>query len=396
MTVISAPVKNAQLTAIEESGWGGRFKLVQPHNAAFWVYVLGVGLGAIGLVKYFAPAFGAYRLAVTSGIIFFAIYLIPWLLFLRRQNRYTAQPAGLLATGFVWGAVAATFWIALPANTALLEIWTKLLGPTGANTWAAGLSAPIDEEWGKALGLILLIALAPRLVRSAYDGFIIGAFIGLGFQVSEDVLYAYNNATASFGVDQLESSLFILALRGFVGITSHALFSAVFCAGVMWILGRVPGERRVGLGIAACLAAMFLHFAWDDAGGLFGGVPFLTIFGPYLILMPLAIVVLLVVRRLASSKEREWMRELLGPEVQSGVIDPPLLDAVSGLYQDRRRFRKLVHSRRRARHLIESAHDLAQEIADAGGHDTPRVAHARAEVLRLRGADEPAPMHQLP
>ncbi|WP_127500791.1 PrsW family intramembrane metalloprotease [Actinoplanes solisilvae] len=397
MTVTGVPAKNSQLTAIEESGWGERFKLIQPHNPAFWVYVIGVGLGAVGLIKYFGPAFGTYRLAVTSGIIFFGIYLIPWLLFLRRQNRYTAQPAGLLGAGFLWGGVAATFWIALPANTALLEIWTKLLGPTGAGTWGAGLSAPINEEWGKALGLILLIALAPRLVRSAYDGFIIGAFIGLGFQVFEDVLYAYNNATSSFGVGQLESSLFILAVRGFVGITSHALFSAVFCAGVMWILGRTPGERRVGRGVAACLAAMFLHFAWDDAAGLFQGVTFLLIAGPYLILMPLAIVVLLVVRRLASSKERLWMRELLAPEVESGVIDQPLLDAVSGLHKDRRHFRKLVHSRRRARHLIESAHDLAQEIATSGGHETPRVAHARAEVLRLRGGPAlAAPPRPLP
>ncbi|WP_250037809.1 PrsW family intramembrane metalloprotease [Paractinoplanes maris] len=384
MTITTADAKAAQLEAIDESGWGARFTFFQPHNPAFWVYVIGVGAGAIGMIKYFGPGLGGtYRLAVTSGIVFFGIYLIPWLLFLRRQNRYTAQPGKLLATGFVWGAVAATFWIALPANTALLEIWTKLLGPAGANTWGAGFSAPIDEEWSKGLGLILLIALAPRLVRSAYDGFIIGAFIGLGFQVSEDILYAYNNATASFGVGQLESSLFILALRGFVGITSHALFSAVFCAGVMWILGRAPGERRVGRGILACLAAMFLHFAWDDASGLFRFSTFLTIVAPYLILMPLAIAVLLVVRRLASAKERTWMRELLAPEVEAGVIDPPLLDAVSGLHKDRRHFAKLVHNKRRARHLIETAHDLAQEIAVSAGHETPRVAHARAELLRL-------------
>ena len=92
------------------------------------------------------------------------------------------------------------FWIALPANTALLEIWTKAGGTEFATKWAAGLTAPINEEFAKALGLVLLIGLAPRLVRSAYDGFIIGAFIGLGFQVFEDVLYVYNGAAQSFGV----------------------------------------------------------------------------------------------------------------------------------------------------------------------------------------------------
>ncbi|GAB2607346.1 hypothetical protein Aab01nite_02780 [Paractinoplanes abujensis] len=386
MTLTGSPAKDAQLSAIDQSGWGAPYRLFQPHNAAFWVWLIGVGIGSVGIVKFFGAGFGTYRLAVTSGIVFFGIYLIPWLIFLRHQNRYTAQPGALLATGFAWGFCAAAFWIALPANTAMLEIWTKLLGPAGASTWGAGLTAPINEEWGKGLGLILLIGLAPRLVRSGYDGFIIGAFIGLGFQVSEDILYAYNNATATFGVGQVESSLYILALRGFVGITSHALFSAVFCAGVMWILGRAPGERHVGRGLAACLAAMVLHFAWDDAGGLFAWNDFLLLAAPYLLLMPLAIVVLLVVRRLASRTERMWMRELLAPEVEAGVVDNELLAAVSGLHKDRRHFRKLVRNRRRADLLIESAGDLAQEIAAAGGAETPRVAHARRELLRLRGA----------
>ncbi|GID27941.1 PrsW family intramembrane metalloprotease [Paractinoplanes brasiliensis] len=385
MTITGATARTAQLAAIDQSGWGTRFKLFQPHNAAFWVWLAGVGIGAVGMIKYFGAGFDTYRLAVTSGILFFGIYLVPWLFFLRHQNRYTAQPGGLLATGFVWGAFAATFWIALPANAAMLEIWSKLLGPSGAAKWGAGLTAPINEEWGKALGLILLIGLAPALVRSAYDGFIIGAFIGLGFQVSEDILYAYNNATSTFGENQLSSTLFVLVIRGFAGITSHALFSAVFCAGVMWILGRAAGERHVVRGVLACLAAMFLHFAWDDVTGLAFGNPFLEAYMPYLIIMPLAIATLLWVRRQASTTERRWTRDLLAPEVEAGVVDGPLLDAVSGLHSDRRHFRKLVHNRHRAALLIESAGDLAQELAAARGEETPRVAHARQELLRLRG-----------
>jgi RsiW-degrading membrane proteinase PrsW (M82 family) len=381
--------KAAQLAAIERSGWGQPFKLIQPHNPAFWVYAFAVGAGAVSIFKVFAPAFGPYRLAVTSGIVFFAIYLIPWLLFLRRQNRYTAQPAGLLATGFVWGGSAAAFWIALPANTATLETWSKVLGPATAGDWAAALTAPINEEWGKALGLIILIGLAPRLVRSAYDGFIIGAFIGLGFQVFEDVLYAYNNATSSFGVGQLQSSLLILLIRGFTGITSHALYSAVFCAGVMWILGRAPGERNVPRGVICCPLAMGLHFAWDAAGPLAGGSEVFSFILPYLILMPLGIIILLWVLRHAATTERGWVRDLLAPEAETGVLDPALLTAVSGLRRDRKRFRKQVRSRRRARHLMEAATDLAQEIAGAGGTETPRVAHARSELLRVEGVQSP-------
>jgi RsiW-degrading membrane proteinase PrsW (M82 family) len=373
--------KDAQLDAIEQSGWGVPYRFFQPHNPVFWVYLFGLGAGAVTMVKFFGPAFGPYGLALTSGIVLFGGYLVPWLLLLRHHNRYTAQPAGLLLTAFFWGGIAAPFWIALPANGALLEIWSKLLGPDGAGDWGAGLTAPINEEWGKALGLIVLIGLAPRLVRSAYDGFIIGAYVGLGFQVFEDVLYVYNNAQATFGTDQLGSTLQILAIRGAAGIVSHTLFSAIFCAGVMWILGRTPGDRNVVRGVLTCLVAMFFHFSWDDAGGLSFGNPIVATALPWLVLVPIELAVLFYVLRRAARTERGWTRDLLGPEVESGVVDADLLTAVSGLRRDRKRYRKQV---RGARHLVEAVGDLAHELAAARGADTPRVEHARAEVLRLR------------
>jgi RsiW-degrading membrane proteinase PrsW (M82 family) len=379
--------KAAQLTAIEESGWGQEFRFLQPHNLTFWVYLLGLGGGALSMVRYFGSGGGFYTPALTGGVLLFGLYLVPWLLLLRHHNRYTAQPAGLLATAFAWGGLAAPFWIALPANTALLEIWTKAGGTAFAADWAAGLTAPITEEWSKALGLVLLIGLAPRLVRSAYDGFLIGAFIGLGFQVFEDVLYVYNGAAQTFGADQIGTSLQVFVIRGAAGIVSHALFSAIFCAGLMWVLGRTRGERNVVLGVLTMLMAMVFHFAWDDMTGLGGNGPLAAVL-PFLI-AAVELVALFAVLRRAARQERIWMRDLLGPEVAAGVLDPALLDAVSGLRKDRKAYRKRLHSRRTARHLIESANDLAREVARADGQETDRVAHARAEVGRLREAASP-------
>lgn len=385
MTAVNTPARTAQLAAIEQSGWGQPFRLFQPDNLAFWVYAVGVGGGALAMFRYFGTGADFYRPALTGGVLLFGLYLIPWLLLLRRQNRYTAQPGGLLATGFIWGGVAATFWIALPANSALLEIWAKIGGTQFAADWAAGLTAPINEEFSKALGLVLLIGLAPRLVRSAYDGFIIGAFIGLGFQVFEDVLYVYNGAAQSFGVDQIGSSLQIFLIRGAFGIVSHALFSAIFCAGLMWVLGRTPGDRKVLRGLLAMLAAMVFHFAWDSMSGISGGRALLSILLPFLI-AAVELWTLFYVLRHAARQERAWIRDLLGPEAETGVVDPALLAAVSGLRRDRKAFRKLVRDRRRARHLLEAAGDLARELALSGGHETQRVAYARAELLRVRRA----------
>jgi hypothetical protein len=67
----------------------------------------------------------------------------------------------------------------------------------------------------------------------------------------------------------------------------------------------------------------------------------------------------------------------------TGAVDPPLLDAVSGLRKDRKKYRKHLHSRRKANHRLEAASDLAQEIARANGEESPGVVHTRAELLRL-------------
>ncbi len=57
---------------------------------------------------------------------------------------------------------------------------------------------------------------------------------------------------------------------------------------------------------------------------------------------------------------------------------------MSGLRKDRKAYAKHLHSRRKARHLIEGAGDLAHELATAGGQETDRVTHARSELRRLR------------
>src|SRR5579864_5598612 len=62
-----------RLRAIEQSGWGEEFRLVQPHNLAFWVYCLLVVFGAIVLSGQVSIAAAAYSGALTTGIIAFGL-----------------------------------------------------------------------------------------------------------------------------------------------------------------------------------------------------------------------------------------------------------------------------------------------------------------------------------
>ena len=53
------------------------------------------------------------------------------------------------------------------------------------------------EETAKAAGFVLLIVMAPRLIRTTFDGLVVGHVIGLGFQVFEDWLYTVQEPPAT-------------------------------------------------------------------------------------------------------------------------------------------------------------------------------------------------------
>ena len=160
----------------------------------------------------------------------------------------------------------------MTVNTAMLGIYPKLFGQDWSANWAAGFTAPFTEEAAKLCGFILLMGLAPRLVRTANDGLVIGAFIGLGFAVFEDFLYAANVDGHRPSAPTRSATRCRCPSPASRSASSRTrLFSALVCSGVVYLLGTAAQPRRIGRGIAFVLAGMFLHFTWDDAGGLGGG-----------------------------------------------------------------------------------------------------------------------------
>lgn len=373
-------ITRERLAAIEASGWGARFRLVQWRNAGFWVFVAGMAVGAIELAHLYGPHLASYGVGIGSGVLLFGIYLVPWLFLLAHHNRHTALPPKLLLTAFLWGAVPATYLMGLPANTAILALWGKVLGPAWAHDFAAGFTAPFTEESSKASALILLLGLAPRLIRSPYDGLIVGAFAGLGLQVSEDVLYVFNATASAFGADQLGAAWSVFLTRATAGIVSHALFSALVCSGLMWLLGRGVPKRPLR-GALLILAALAAHSTWDNMSAYADGAAV----GLLMVLLgAVELVVLWYAFRLAAPPERAWTRAILAPEVERGVLNDAELDAATG---NRRAFLKTLAGpgqRKAGKHVVAAAHDLSKALARAGGADSPEVEHVRGEIARIR------------
>ncbi|MEE6166452.1 MULTISPECIES: PrsW family intramembrane metalloprotease [unclassified Mycolicibacterium] len=364
----------ARISAIDASGWGRRFVFIQPRNLAFWVYLL---LVLIGLGQ-FADSVGSFNPhSVLTAAVVFAIYgAVIWFL-AQRADRYTELPVKLLTTALVWGAFAATWAMAAVANTAIGDLYAKQFGQRWSLDWAAGLSAPVTEELAKGAGLVLLIVLAPRIVRTAFDGFIIGLVIGLGFQLLEDMLYALR--------DQNGMAV-VMVLRMLTGVGGHFAYTAIFCAGLIYVLGRPAEPRRVGRGLLLMVSAPVLHGLWDSAGSLVGGSSVLLIVLWAAILL-VTLIIFFRVYVLTVPQERALLRSVLAPEVASGVLAEAELDAIAGNRRTRRRYRKSLRPRavrRTARQVVQAGYDLAQELARSRGADTPAVQFARSEIGRIR------------
>jgi protease PrsW len=371
----------ARRAVIDESGWGAKFRVIQPRNFTFWVMVFLFVSGISLTYQGFRSAADAYTQSFAQGFAWFAVFALLFLWLFARLDRYSSIPAKAKLVAFLFSGLVSTFAIAAINNDAFRSILAKVVSLDFMQVWSAGATAPWSEEIAKLLPVVLLIGLAPRVMRCAFDGLIIGAISGLAFQVFEDVAYVYGTAAANFG--QAEYGTKTLFIRTVLGMTGHWTWSAVCGAGLIFLIGRPAEKQRRLFGVALILSSMFLHWVWDSLGGLAGGANWAIA-----IYVPLSIINLAIfiwVYRHTVVKERDWAHGLLAAEVDRGVLTADELDAAVGSRKNRKHFVKSQPHHRPAKHVLEATRDLADEIAKGYGLDTPGVDHARAEIARLRG-----------
>jgi len=386
VTTTLADLDRARDIALDLSGWGRRFTFYQPRNFAFWGYLVLVGTGMFVFASSITLKYDAYGPAIALAVTSFAIYAALFWWFTQHIDHYAKLPAKLMVVAFLWGGFAATWVMAANANDSILALYAKSFGQSWALNWGAGLSAPFTEEIAKGSGLLLLIALAPRQVRTAFDGLILGAFIGLGFQIIEDIAYAMTSAGSQFGANQIGASIGTIFLRMVSGVAAHIVYSAIFCAGLIYLLGRPAEPRRVGRGLLLVATPILLHGTWDSLAAI-GSRSALTLVGLLIAVIVIALVIVVRVYELTVRRERDFVRDVMTPEEARNVITAAELDAMAGNRKARKAYRKASRKRRerkRTRYVLNAAYDLADELAAARGADTDRVRFARAEVGRIR------------
>lgn len=375
--------------ALELSGWGLPFKFLQPRNPCFWLFAVLTVWGAFQMWKQLSNVDLEFA-TLLSSVVLLGLYGVVLGLIFRKIDRYGGQPRKLLTAALAWGGVAAVFGLAIIANDALSDIYGKLFGHAFVIDWWAALSAPFVEESSKAAGFLLLLGLAPGRIRSAWDALLVGAFLGLGFEIIEDLIYTFNAAAGSTGADQVQAAIEMFFVRSGTGFFSHAIYTALFCSGLIYLIGTPALPRSTGRGVLFMAAAVISHGVWDGAGAIAdGGGATILVMGGIIIFTA---VVFVYAYRLGAPQERAWMRDILQPEVTDGAITEEELNASAGTWKQSRSFVKAPggtrqrRGRRRRQRIVKSGRHLARELGAAGGGDSPRVSEVRAEIAQLRAA----------
>jgi hypothetical protein len=141
---------------------------------------------------------------------------------------------------------------------------------------------------------------------------------------------------------------------------------------------------RKGLGAGLMLTAMLMHGLWDASSAIGGG-------GALDWIVPTTVASLLIgvfvwIYRTTVPVEREWIRELMAPEVQLGVVTPAELDALAGSRSTLKIYVRAQPSRRMAENVLAAERELAHQIARDAGAETAAVQRARAAVTQARAA----------
>lgn len=247
------------------------------------------------------------------------VMLVLWI------DRYEAEPLWMLATAFLWGALVAAFFSFLLNTTAGVIVALLADNAEAGEVFSTVISAPIVEETAKALILMVFFIWWRDEFDGVIDGIVYAALVGLGFAMTENVMY-YGKAAMESG--KMLTATFVI--RGALAPFSHPLFTGLTGIG----LGLARQSRNVAVRIiapfAGLLMAVFLHWLWNASATFGGGGGFLLI---YVIVMVPAFAIMLIVILVALSREGKVVREFLLSDMERGFFTREEYDQLGSVFR---------------------------------------------------------------
>ncbi|HEU4768637.1 MAG TPA: PrsW family intramembrane metalloprotease [Pyrinomonadaceae bacterium] len=259
--------------------------------------VIGIETGPIGLILG--------MVAATIPVPLYVV-LVLWI------DRYEGEPLWMLTTAFLWGALVAPFFAFLFNTSSGLIVSSIASNAEAGEAFAAVISAPIVEEIGKAFILIIFFFWKKDEFDGVVDGIVYASMAGLGFAMTENILYYGNAAAASGGV--LTATVIV---RGFFAPFSHPLFTSLTGIGLGLARQSTNVAIKVLTPIVGLLMAIFMHSIWN-ASAVFGGGPVFIL--TYIVVMVPAFLIMLIVILLALRREGQVVRQFLITDMDRGLF----------------------------------------------------------------------------
>ncbi|MBW3660534.1 MAG: PrsW family intramembrane metalloprotease [Gemmatimonadetes bacterium] len=302
------------LTSFDELAHGTAIRRILLGAAVFGMLILGLLLLAfMGLGTGLAGLLVGMVLAVLP--VPFYLLLALWI------DRYEKEPVGMLALAFLWGATVAAFFSFLFNTVSALLLGEMSGSPQAAELGGAVLSAPFSEELSKGVALFILYFWKRNEFDNITDGIIYAAMVGLGFAMTENVLYYGRAIQTGFA-----GSLVTIGIRGVLAPFSHPLYTAM--TGIGLGLARESTNRMIKLAapVLGLAMAMFLHALWNLAASLGPALVFVY----FLIMVPIFLALIgLVVYSLR--REGGIIRRHLSPYAERGELSPAELETLSSV-----------------------------------------------------------------
>jgi RsiW-degrading membrane proteinase PrsW (M82 family) len=267
-----------------------------------------VGAGVMALVLLLSNAPGA--LAV--GAILAAIPVGPVIACFLWLDRYEPEPARLLVTAFLWGALVAT------AAALVLQTLDQYVLDT-PDDWSAAIVAPITEEGAKGLFILMLLWFRRRVIDGVLDGIVYAGLIGVGFAFTENILYlggAYVGGDGRPGGLGAATGLFVV--RGIFSPFAHPLFTSFIGLGVGFAVVAKTHRWRVAAPLIGYVVAVVAHATWNVSAFFSGGSAFVL---TYVLAMVPAFLLLVGFAIWARQREGRMLTRSLGDCAQRGFLD---------------------------------------------------------------------------
>ena len=238
----------------------------RPDRATWWLYCLLLAVGTCGISIVAAKRFMAAQEALWILAPLFLITLSIFIALPLIVDPYRARRWWVLLAALIIGGSMATY-VSFLANEKVIYLSVQLLPDGVGMKWAAAIAGPAVEEWAKMLMAALVLLIASRTMTRPIHGFLVGAFVGIGFQIFENVFYAANSALSNAN-SNLFGALSVTVMRSLIGVSSHWLYSAIVGVGVALLLGRTVQATSLGKRIAGFCFFYFLgwgaHFLWNS------------------------------------------------------------------------------------------------------------------------------------